>query len=111
MIPVGLPVCIVTMLFGFLESKAFILLKAVLRVCSFLFRDEMEMVILILTPLDRQLLNCPTLAEALTTEVGIYATQALLTVSKRYLSGNPFTYSMTVGLMRLYSTEKIIITP
>ena len=60
------------------------------------------MVILILTPLDRQLLNCPTLAEVLTTEAGIYATQAFLTVSKRYLSGNPFIYSMTVGLMRLH---------
>lgn len=76
--------------------------KAVVRV---------GLVILILTPLDRQLLNCPTLAEALRIEAGIYATQAFLTVFKHYLSGNPFIYSMTVGLMTRYSTEKIIITP
>ena len=69
-----------------IESLHFV--KAVVRV---------GLVILILTPLDRQLLNCPTLAEALTTEAGIYATQTFLTVSMHYLSGNPFIYSMTVG--------------
>ena len=37
MIPVGLPVCMMTMLFGFLESIAFISFKTVLRVCFYFY--------------------------------------------------------------------------